>query len=353
MLSNTPFNPRSITLALLLLFAGLSFSHAAQDELTEEATWVAPSREVVQGNFLALADEAQLNDTLRQQLAELWNPSNPQTADTDLLQLGLLSCVIIAPQCQDLVTQLQTSLSPFDTLDQQPLTDEALAPWLRKQLILATGSWCAQNQLYDEAIDLLTPLNPEDVIDPVALLFYRGLSYQQVIQKDPALKDLKQLLERESELPRRYRDVAKLVVADLEPLEADSLDEISRMMDDIRRRQGLNRSGTRVRKEEDDVIAKLDKLIEELEQQQQQQQMMASSSNSPSSPAPDSMLKGGGAPGDVDQKAQGSGEDWGDLPAKERAAAMAELAKDLPSHYRELIEEYYRKLAEDPNTAND
>jgi acyl-CoA reductase-like NAD-dependent aldehyde dehydrogenase len=65
------------------------------------------------------------------------------------------------------------------------------------------------------------------------------------------------------------------------------------------------------------------------------------------------MLKGGGAPGDVDQKAQGSGEDWGDLPAKERAAAMAELAKDLPSHYRELIEEYYRKLAEDPNSAND
>lgn len=80
--------------------------------------------------------------------------------------------------------------------------------------------------------------------------------------------------------------------------------------------------------------------------------MAASASNSPASPAQDSTLKGGPAEGDVDQKAQGPGEDWGDLPAKERAAAMAELAKDLPAHYRELIEEYYRKLAEDPNSTD-
>lgn len=353
MFSTLTFNHQVVTFGFLLTLATTSITQGWQDELVEEATWNLPSREAVQAQFVTLADEAQIDEAGRQRLAQLWDPANNPPENSDLLQLSLLSIAVVAPQSQDLINQLQISQSPFAALDQRPLLDDGISPWLRDQLKLATGCWCAQNQLYDEAIELLSPLQTEAVIDPVALLFYRGLAHQQVIQKEPALKDLKRLLERESELPRRYRDVAKLVVADLEPLKEDSLDEIARMMDDIRRRQGLNRSGTRVRKEEDDVIAKLDKLIEELEKQQQQQQMMASSSNSPSSPAPDSTLKGGGAPGDVDQKAQGSGEDWGDLPAKERAAAMAELAKDLPSHYRELIEEYYRKLAEDPNADND
>ena len=353
MLSSMTFTHRVIAIGLFSCLLATSVAQGWQDGLTEEATWTLPSREAVQAQFLTQADELQIDEADRQRLSQLWDPANAQLATADLLQLSLLSTAVLAPQSQDLINQISVSQSPFAALDQRSLGDEEISPWLRNQLTLATGMWCAQNELYDESIELLSPLKPEDVVDPVALLFYRGLSYQQVIQKEPALKDLKRLLERESELARRYRDVAKLVVADLEPLKTDSLDEIARMMDDIRRRQGLNRSGTRVRKEEDDVIAKLDKLIEELEQQQQQQQMMASSSNSPSSPAPDSTLKGGSAPGDVDQKAQGSGEDWGDLPAKERAAAMAELAKDLPSHYRELIEEYYRKLAEDPNAAKD
>lgn len=324
----------------------------AQSELAEEATWNLPDITAVESQFEALAEEKQLDEATIRVLQQLWSESQQSETDIDLLQIGLKSATLIVPETARLISTLESSQTPFVQLDLQPLTDERLPTWLRSQLSLATGIWYAQHQLYDESIELLSALTPAEVIDPVALLFYRGIAYQQVIQKEPALKDLTQLLEREEELPRRYRDVSRLVVADLQPLETDSLDEISRMMDDIRRRQTLHRSGTRVRKEEDDVIQKLDKLIEELEQQQQQQQMAASASNSPASPAQDSTLKGGPAEGDVDQKAQGPGEDWGDLPAKERAAAMAELAKDLPAHYRELIEEYYRKLAEDPNSTD-
>jgi hypothetical protein len=33
------------------------------------------------------------------------------------------------------------------------------------------------------------------------------------------------------------------------------------------------------------------------------------------------------------------------LPPKERQEALQQISKELPAHYREAIEEYFRKLA--------
>ena len=43
----------------------------------------------------------------------------------------------------------------------------------------------------------------------------------------------------------------------------------------------------------------------------------------------------------------GSSADWGNLPAKEREQALQEVGREFPSHYREIIEEYFRRLASD------
>ena len=135
--------------------------------------------------------------------------------------------------------------------------------------------------------------------------------------------------------------------ADIKPLETDSLDEVARLMEDIQRRLQLARAGKRVRKQEDDVVAKLDKMIEELEKQQQQQQQQQQSGGAGGSqsnkPAEDSMPLGGR--GNVDQKKIGDRAGWGDLPPKQREEALQQISKDLPAHFREVIEEYFRKLA--------
>jgi hypothetical protein len=39
---------------------------------------------------------------------------------------------------------------------------------------------------------------------------------------------------------------------------------------------------------------------------------------------------------------------WGKLPAKERAQAIADLTRDMPASYREHIEAYFKKLADNP-----
>jgi hypothetical protein len=135
--------------------------------------------------------------------------------------------------------------------------------------------------------------------------------------------------------------------ADLKPLKTDSLDEVSRLMDDIERRLGFGRAGKRVRTEEDDVIAKLDKMIEELEKQAQKQQASSSGQGGkqPNQPMQDSMPGGGSGPGEVDQRRTGLQSGWGNLPPKQREEALQRISKGLPSHYREVIEEYFRKMA--------
>jgi hypothetical protein len=49
------------------------------------------------------------------------------------------------------------------------------------------------------------------------------------------------------------------------------------------------------------------------------------------------------------KKLDGLAQQWGKLPEKERAKAMQELTRDLPPEYRELIEAYFRKLAQTEN----
>ena len=133
---------------------------------------------------------------------------------------------------------------------------------------------------------------------------------------------------------------------DLKGLQDDTLDHIARRMDDIRRRLDLGRAGPKVRKEEDGVIQSLDKMIKKLEEQQQECQAGGNANSLRSSnPAPDSRPMGGKGPGEVTKKDIGSGSGWGDLPPKEREEAMQQIGRDFPSHYRDAIEQYFRRLA--------
>jgi DNA-binding transcriptional MerR regulator len=167
-----------------------------------------------------------------------------------------------------------------------------------------------------------------------------------LLNKDAGLKAIQELLEEPEQSPRRYAAVAKLMQEDLRQLKEDSLDHIARRMDDIRRRLGLGRGDQKVRKVEDGVIESLDKLIKDLEEQQRRQQQASSGSNTQSSrPAPDSRILGGKGPGEVAKKDVGNKDGWGNLPPKQREDAMQQIGREFPSHYRDVIEQYFRKLA--------
>jgi hypothetical protein len=91
-------------------------------------------------------------------------------------------------------------------------------------------------------------------------------------------------------------------------------------------------------------------MIKKMEKQQQDQQACGDGDAIRSnSPAPDSRILGGKGPGEVAKKDVGSGSGWGNLPPKEREEAMQQIGRDLPAHYRDVIEQYFRRLAAEEN----
>ena len=341
---------------LVLIGVGFNFSQSAlgddeDSELRRPASWNSPEIEgVVQGfrSWLTSKTDSQSDRSktagfLRKNLLEL---TLSQRLDAIVNGISM-----VRPDVESFVQELRAREQASTGVKlggfQYDIDSVVESDFVRNHVRLFYGRWLAQNHFYDESLQQLLQLPVESVLDPATLLYYRGLMQHQLLLKDECLATSKKLLENEDEIPRRYAAIGKLMVADIEPLKTDSLDEISRLMSDVGRRTGLNRTGSRVIEEEQKVIEKLDKLIENLEKQQQQSQSKSrGDGQAPSGPIQASQVAGGGASGETDNKRQADGGDWGDLPPAQRAAAMAEMSKDMPPHYRAVIEEYFRRLAE-------
>jgi hypothetical protein len=234
------------------------------------------------------------------------------------------------------------------------LADAGTSPFERNNLRLLYGRWLVQSAFFDEALQQLESLQPADVVDPAGLLFYQSVVDHRLLKKEAGLEALSRLLEPGHDIPRRYLSVARLMQSDLSPLQDESLDHIARRMDDIRRRLDLGRAGTRVREVEDGVIKSLDKLIEELEKEAAAAAAAAAQGAgnlAPLSPAQDSTPMGGKGPGHTVQKDIGHQSGWGDLPPHKRQEAMQQIGKEFPSHYRDVIEQYFRTLAAEESQA--
>ena len=128
--------------------------------------------------------------------------------------------------------------------------------------------WLVQGQWFEEALEQLGGLKTAEVVAPAELLFYQGVTYHRMLNKDEGLKVVNQLLDGAEFSPRRYVAVAYLMQADLSSLEEETLDHIARRMEDVERRLDLGRAGPKVRKVEDGVVESLDKMIKKIEDAQ-------------------------------------------------------------------------------------
>lgn len=337
---------RNQVLPFLALLVSSVTVHA-QDELSQRASWEYPTVESAKSHLTEVLTALGADDAQIQSAESHWTA---EVLPTDMLDLFVGDIASVHAEVATLVKLCQTAPDSVITTIPGILADTDTPEFMRHNLRLYYARWLGQYRFYDESLEVIESLSTDQVIDPATLLFFQAAGYQQVLKKDECLASIKRLLEQQDVIPQRYNRVAQLIQADLAPLKVDSLDEVARLMDDITRRLEFGRAGKRVRKEEDDVIAKLDKMIEELEKQQQQQGGgSGQGSLNPSNPAQDSMPLGGSGPGNVDQRNIGDGTDWGNLPPKERQKALQQISKELPAHFRDVIEEYFRKLARDGN----
>ena len=352
----------SLALVLALLVTGSSIAQDtpdAADQLETEKSWQLKNDvqsldaiEVWISESPALKNDALKNAIRTFSDFKLGDAVGGATYSADRLDRVIAAVASVRPDIAKIAEQLagqRRSVLPPNfshVLDNQ---NEHM--FIRDHVRLLLGRWLAQNEFYDETVEQLNLVDVKAVLTPESLLFYRALAEHQLLQKDNCKASVEKLLEHEADLPVRFAVVAKIMLADLSPVEEGSLDEISRLMKDIYRRTQFQRSGTLVLKQEADVIDKLDKLIEDLEEQRQQQQAnsAASGADPGGTPMEDSQQSETKGDGKVTSKDLADGGQWGDMAPAERSAAMAEMVKDMPPHFRAAIEEYFRRLAQEDN----
>ena len=314
-----------------------------------DVTWEAPDAAALRGEALAWLDAQGVDEDVRRRAEALWEAESPPDA-AGLLARLTATFALGDERARRLVELCRSPLGERIVAPSQPwLFDPKTPPLLAGNLRLLFGRWLVHEAMYDEALEQLGDLAPEEVADPATLLFYQAVVHHRLLEKDRSIESLRLLLEGERAAPRRYVALAELMREDLEGLRDETLDHIARRMEDIGRRLSLGRAGERVRRLEDGVIESLDKLIEEIEDARQQAQQAGGGASAggiqSSAPAPDSMPLGGGGPGEVDRRDLGDGSGWGDLPPREREEALQEIGREFPAHYRDVIEQYFRRLA--------
>ena len=334
---------------LLVILCVNSATLFAADDLAR-STWQIPSHAEVQAQIQDWLLETEVDPAIADQIQQHWLEPIPPSERLTRMSDGF---VLLGGPLAELIEHTRTTRFSKLLPDTSFLQEPVLPRFLLNHSRLIYARWLVQNQLYNETLEQLQEITTEDVVDPASLLFLKSIAFHRLLKKDECLPVVSRLLEKENQLPRRFAILGKMIRDDIKPLEEDTLDEVSRLMDSIKVRLSLGRAGTRVRTEEDDVIAKLDKMIKKLEDQAQQNSQSSQPSSggqpgnnlNPSQPMNDSLPAGGRGEGNVDPKDIGKKDGWGDLPARERQQALQQVGEDFPSHYRDVIEEYFRRLA--------
>jgi hypothetical protein len=345
-------------IALVALLAGLSGSWlpaaprqpevgaaAVGDDagLARQPTWSQPSYADVRRRCLDWLSAAAPSAEQGSRAGDLWPEAEENLeAPVDHLDTVMRTIAIVDPRAAALELDPAADHAWIDAPDVLAFERESIRLWL--------GRECVRRDRFDDGLALLADLDLASVIDPASLLFHRAACQHWLLEADAAIESLDRLLERAGGIPVRYERLARLMRADLAALEDESLDHIARRMKDITRRLDQGRAGPRTRNVQDGVIASLDKLIAAIEEQQKKNQSSSGSSGGSGpggggKPMDDSRLADGKGPGEVTRRDLGDGDGWGNLPPHERDEALQQIGREFPAHYREAIEQYFKRLA--------
>jgi hypothetical protein len=271
------------------------------------------------------------------------------------------SLVLAEPEAARALAEVRDLSKPAPLTVPAFFTDTKRDAFFRSNVALAYAKALSQRRAYEEALEVLRTIKPEQVVDPAGYLFNRAVAEHALSLKNDASRSISRLLDDAADSPERYKMVATLMALDIQGWKDKDLGAIARKMDNVDRRLQLARGGPHTQKIQKEIVSRLDELIKQLENQAkgssqanagacpnggQQQPGQRPGAQGPT-PQLDSFGGNNSGPGNVDKKKlDGLAQQWGKLPEKERAKAMQELTRDLPPEYRELIEAYFRKLAQ-------
>lgn len=216
----------------------------------------------------------------------------------------------------------------------------------------------AQNRDHATSAKLLEFVNPAE--DPAKYYFLKAVNSYAVNDRKKALAALEDFeFVANSTTPTRYRHVAALMADEIARWNDSDLADIGRDMKHSADRLGSGRADNTTKKVQDNIIAKLDKMIkdeqdqrnnknkkkEESEEEAKRQIPGSDSGADPSSPKEESIPGGVTGEGKVDHRDfRKIADKWGTLPEAARAKVISDLQRELPPKYRQQIEAYQQAL---------
>ncbi|QOJ13517.1 MAG: hypothetical protein HRU75_02175 [Planctomycetia bacterium] len=203
-----------------------------------------------------------------------------------------------------------------------------------------------------DALAMRTPYAPH-------LWYLRGFCEASNLEFEAANESLGRVISLFPSAPEAVAVGARQLRLELERREIGTLDEVASLMTYAGARLRVADGGTRVRDRQNEAIAKLDQMIQEEEQREKSGQCSGGGQGKggrqsrqaarPSRPREQSEAPpSAGDPGMDLRGAQRAtpGEVWGKLPPAEREKILQSLRERFPSRYRQLVEQYYRSLAD-------
>jgi len=139
--------------------------------------------------------------------------------------------------------------------------------FFKANLAVAYARALANRRVFEEGLDALKIVKPEQTIDPGAYLFTRAVCEHALILQKDADQSILRLLDDVADAPERYRMVAALMHFDMMSWRDKDMGWIARKMDNIERRLDLARGGPTTQKMQKEVVMRLDEIIKEKENQ--------------------------------------------------------------------------------------
>ena len=332
--------------ACVVLFLSLGYlgTASAADEL-----YAPPAADEVRTQAMNwVATQGVTDKQVLDRIGKLWAFGDQPPAASQLFESVITTFAMADPATRKLVDACRLDQAPLLPPEAGLLKRDAMGSLYLPNVRLYYARYLTQRRMYEEAVQVFNEIDVKRVVDPASCLFFKAVCHHKLLMKKPGLATIAKLLNDTEGVPVRYSTLATLMQYDLQALREQSLDEVARKMSDVERRLKLGRGGPRVQKVEDEIVATLDEIIKKLEQQQSGGGGGGSGSNPSNrsgSPAQDSVVKGSTAPGNVDKKKIGNQDGWGALPPKKETQAKNLINRNFPAHYRQAIEQYFKKLA--------
>jgi tetratricopeptide (TPR) repeat protein len=315
----------------------------------------APPRDVVQRLIAHLKEDASISDEARTAALQKLTAAQNDDGQIPAALSAALSAVSTeyAAGLQALADEeFAAARTKFESLV------DAANPFLSAdaRFLLARAELAEERheQALAQLVDLLDQRG-DDTVRQAEAWFLRGESAAAVLNRSQARRALKRFLRNYPTAPERERTRAEVLLADLDEAEFDLLTDIHAKMNYSRRQLHLTETGRQTQEVQDDVVALLTELIDELEKKSGNCKGCKCSGSKPGGSG-----QGGAAPGNSSGGSQstritertGPRSAWVDLSQRVDDPKAFNAAKEtLPLQYRALIEQYYRSFQQTEDAA--